>query len=168
MAKAANVVFCHCLSSHRPCWKECTSTHIANAMAYQVMTKLIYLLDNFNLYLNYSFSALLGVKNDNPSPESGLPFETLGINGINQCISVSNMPSTNILDGNALVLVDSAIYSFGGRASDRFRFASTTVYRYDLNTDTWVSKPNLTNYRRSSSADRISENEILLTGTNSQ
>ena len=110
------------------------------------------------------FSALFGVNYGNPTPQQGLPVETFGIKGITQCTAVSNMPSTDIVGQNSFVLVEDVIYSFGGKVT--WDFASNVVYRYDLNTDIWTQKSNLLNHRRSSRADRISENEILLTGKN--
>ena len=115
--------------------------------------------------MNTMFSAIFGALESLPGQEaSGLPMQTIGINGFTVCSVPANMPSTDILWGTSILNVGNAIYSFGGKTSSGTFTGTTAAFKYDLATDTWTAITGLTQARYWCNLIQISDNEILISG----
>lgn len=114
----------------------------------------------------FFFQAIFGVETVSSGSEgNGLPTSVIGINGVMQCAATLEMPSTNIIAGNAIITVKESVYSFGGRLGNPAEHGSDAVYKYSFDTDTWTQMPSLNQKRYVMTASLLSENKIIISGT---
>lgn len=113
-----------------------------------------------------SFPAIFGVLSTPAvDVEDGIPTRAIGIGGVSQCSMTANMPSTNIINNNAVSQVGNAIYSFGGKViTSPGNLGSRAVYRYDLTSNTWEDISNMIHERYNAVTMDIGDNQILITG----
>ena len=93
----------------------------------------------------------------------GLPSLAFGMDGFTECSSIPNIPTTQVLRGNSLAIMDGLIYSFGGQISGPDP-GSKAAYRYDPETENWVTLASLKQGRHLSAVIGLSEIEILIAG----
>lgn len=102
------------------------------------------------------------------NPSDGLISKTIGINGVTECSTVTNMPSTNIAGRNVLVTAGQVLYSFGGRFTDQNGAATSNgtgaAFKYDLLTGQWNPISTMNHARFWSTVKVMNDHEILIAG----